>query len=407
MTLSIHDLAVSKSNTGKKNSKNLFLQNLFFIACLCLMSARGFADTPANGVTDFNSYSGFVDLTGVKSAGATGLKATNVKGYDFTLFSLNNNADCGIGIEPFTGQTPMVYGYSNSGISLVNALEVSSNGLTYFDLNAVDISMDNGALTARSVTLTGYKGGSAVPGATLTITLQAASKGALLTTFTVSTNSAFKGIDRFRISVPGTDVGAIGVDNINAVNFTSAPLPLTLVSFTGKSVNTGIQLSWNTDNEINTQSFEVQKANGIVFSSVGKVAAGNAATGNSYTYEDQFPQSAGNYFYRLKIKDRDGKVTYSPVINIKFNTATKGYSLFPNPLTGDQLHIKLPASQAGSLRVSIATMNGKVVDKKIIHIEGLSTDHFTLWVKTLPAGIYQLQLTEMKTGYTTYLQFVK
>ena len=106
--------------------------------------AIGWFATPVNGNTDFNSlYSGsFVDLTGIQSAGGAGLVASNVAGYDFRLLATSNAVDCGIGIEPFTGQTALVYGYTNSGATNLAALEISSNDSKIFDLQSIGITVD-------------------------------------------------------------------------------------------------------------------------------------------------------------------------------------------------------------------------------------------------------------------------
>ncbi|MBN9352182.1 MAG: T9SS type A sorting domain-containing protein [Chitinophagaceae bacterium] len=391
----------------KKILQNYSFKNLLLIVSIGFVSVRAYSDTPVNGITDFNSYVGWNDLTGPQTAGTTGLTAANVQGYNFTLFSLNNIPDCGIGIEAFTGQTPMVYGFSNSGQSYLSSLKISSNGLRYFDLNAVDISMDNAAFTQRDVTLTGYRNGNPVPGATLTMTLGAATSGALLTNYSVATNNAFKNIDAFVISVPGTDVGAIGVDNINAVNFTDVALPLTLVSFTGQAVSDGVLLNWKTANEVNTQAFQVQRGLNNIFSTIGTITAGNSSNSNTYSYTDYFSYANENVFYRLKITDRDGQTSFSPVIAIKVNMVNKSYSLFPNPLTGNILYIKIPSAHVGSLRVTVSTMSGKIVEKQIIRTDGLTSNQIPLTVRTLPPGVYQVQLTEEETGKVTVLQFVK
>lgn len=391
----------------KKIFQNYSFKNLLLIVSLGFVPVRAFSGTPVNGITDFNSYVGWNDLTGQQTAGTTGLTAANVQGYDFTLFSLNNTPDCGIGIEAFTGQTPMVYGFSYNGLSNLSSLKVSSNGLRYFDLNAVDISMDNAAFTQRDVTLTGYRNGNPVPGATLTMTLGAATNGALLTNYSVATNNAFKNIDAFVISVPGTDVGAIGVDNINAVNFTDVALPLTLVSFTGQSVSGGVLLNWKTANEVNTQTFQVQRGLNNIYSTIGTISAGNSSNGNAYSYTDHFSNANEKVFYRLKITDRDGQTSFSPVITIRVNEGNKSYSLFPNPLTGNILYIKIPSSHVGSLMVTVSTMSGKIVEQQTIRTDGLSSDQFPLTVRTLPAGVYQVQLTEEETGKVAVLQFVK
>lgn len=403
----IQDISASKTTFLKIITQNYSFKNVLLIVMLSFISAIAYSDTPLNGITDFNSYIGWHDLTGPQTAGTTGLKAANIKGYDFTLFSLNNKPDCGIGIESFTGQTPMVYGFSYNGDSYLSSLKVSSNGLRYFDLKAVDISMDNIALNQRDVTITGYRKGKAIPGATLTIKLNAASSGALLTTYNVASNDAFKNIDAFVISVPGTNVGAIGVDNINAVNFTDEALPLTLVSFTGLAISDGTLLNWKTANEVNTQDFQVQRGLYNVFTTVGKISAVNSPNNNTYSYTDYFSNSAEKVYYRLKITDNDGHATFSPVITIKVSDVNKTYSLYPNPLTGNLLYIKIPSAHVGSLKIKVATMGGKIVEERVIQADGLSSNQIPLNVKTLVTGVYQVQLIEEKTGKVTVLQLVK
>ena len=140
---------------------------LLTVSAYHIINAFGYSDrspglnnswfaTPVSGNTTFNSlYSGsFVDLTGTQSAGGAGLVASNVAGYDFRLLASSNVVDCGIGIEPFTGQTALVYGFTNSGATNLVAFEASSDDPKLFDLQSVDITVDglstgNGARNVR------------------------------------------------------------------------------------------------------------------------------------------------------------------------------------------------------------------------------------------------------------------
>ena len=394
-------------------TKNEFGKKLFLIISFLFGAfTASYATTPVDGVTNFdNLYTcSFVDLTGIQSAGATGLAANDVDGYNFKIFSLNNIADCGIGIEPFTGQTAIVYGYSESGQSLVDSLEISSNGLNYFDLQSVDITWDNGTTASRNITLTGYHNGNPVAGATLTMSLQAASGGGLLATFDVSSNSAFVGIDKFTITVPGTDVGAIGVDNINAINFRSTVLPLTLTSFTGKPLSNGIQLNWNSGNEFNVSSFGIERStDGISFENIGNVLVNTTGTGaaHTYTYIDANAASNSAYFYRLKMKDHDGHFTYSSTVKINSSAFAKRYSIYPNPVTSGVLHLKVPPGTSGEIKIAVISNDGKELDKKIFNTGNVSGNYIDIPVNRLLPGVYRLRINEIKTGVLTTLQFVK
>jgi hypothetical protein len=62
---------------------------------------------------------------------------------------------------------------------------------------------------------------------------------------------------------------------------------------------------------------------------------GNGTTTNSnrYSYTDKYLNNIGKYFYRLKIKDFNGKFEYSPEIEVDFYTPAK-FNLaqnYPNP----------------------------------------------------------------------------
>jgi hypothetical protein len=92
-------------------------------------------------------------------------------------------------------------------------------------------------------------------------------------------------------------------------------LPLTLLSFTGVVINTGVELRWKTTRETNTAHFDIEKSsNGLNFITIGKTdATAGYAIENNYQYKDE--SVVGNkYYYRLKMVDKDGRFTYSPVI---------------------------------------------------------------------------------------------
>ncbi|MCW0221202.1 MAG: hypothetical protein OJI67_22925, partial [Prosthecobacter sp.] len=195
------------------------------------------AYTPIEGITTFDALyynNTFIEITGpVQSAAAPGLVGNSVQGWDIRVIAVTNAVDCGIGIEPFTAQTPLVYGYSNAGATALEALELSANDGKIFDLQAVDIVVDGAVINGTPVTdatpipvkLVGYRDGNPVASAELVQNLPSASySSSSLTTYTVSGNSAFIGIDMFRIETSGIyTIGyAVGVDNVNAINFRDA-----------------------------------------------------------------------------------------------------------------------------------------------------------------------------------------
>lgn len=134
-----------------------------------------------------------------------------------------------------------------------------------------------------------------------------------------------------------------------AVTNNISPLPVTLVSFTGKvNENRQTELNWQTAGEVDNNYFVVQRSlDGATFDDLDFVA-GNGDTDAliSYGYvDDQVPDMVGNLFYRLKQVDFSGSFEYSPIISVVvdrvFKLRTPSWKFFPNPTNGDNFELIL------------------------------------------------------------------
>jgi Zn-dependent metalloprotease/ligand-binding sensor domain-containing protein len=109
--------------------------------------------------------------------------------------------------------------------------------------------------------------------------------------------------------------------------------PLKLVVFTGVHSNGNNFLQWQTSNEENTHSFEIERStDGVLYTTITtKAAVGNG--NNNYTVTDN-NISTGIFYYRLKMIDKNGDFKYSKVIKI---TTTQPQLLIvsPNPVTNN------------------------------------------------------------------------
>ena len=111
------------------------------------------------------------------------------------------------------------------------------------------------------------------------------------------------------------------------------PLPVELLSFSGKNQNNTNILTWATTNEVNNAYFEIERSNNAIdFVKIGVV---NANTINesikNYNFTDVSFSETANY-YRLKQIDNNGKTDYSKVIAIKSGKNTDiSVDIYPNP----------------------------------------------------------------------------
>ncbi|MFM9908352.1 MAG: choice-of-anchor Q domain-containing protein [Chitinophagaceae bacterium] len=124
-----------------------------------------------------------------------------------------------------------------------------------------------------------------------------------------------------------------GVVDMGAYEFNSTSLPVTLVNFYGSSSRNSNKLYWSTGSELNSHLFEVQKSrDAIFFEKIGEVRAAVNSNGlqkYQFIIDNVLP---GNYFYRLKQLDKDGRFSYSKIILLATKDNIKEVSVFPNPI---------------------------------------------------------------------------
>ncbi len=169
--------------------------------------------------------------------------------------------------------------------------------------------------------------------------------------------------------------GPIGVIN---------PLSLNLISFEAIKQNKKILLQWNTDNEINTSKFSVERSqDGRNYSSIGEVTALNRSGINSYSLTDAQP-FAGLNFYRLKLVNRDGSFQYSPIRQINFSADDDDITVYPNPVLNAKIFI---ASSANCNNAVIYDATGKLIKSYVL--QGRNNE---LNLAGIAKGVYQLKI---------------
>ncbi|MGR2723905.1 Ig-like domain-containing protein [Chromobacterium sp. W521] len=179
---------------------------------------------PVTGTTDFTTSDG-----NTYNPSGSVVNASPLQGWDFTLQlgSVNNGGQTIIVEKIGSVTTETVDGYSDGNIP-ISYFSVKSNDNSRFTLNSIGVVLNgfDSGTAGGNLQLVGYINGSAVSGATLTQNVGDVLQGSGgLVTFNVSGNSAFQGIDSFRVlAANGHNVtGMIGIGAINAINFGFAP----------------------------------------------------------------------------------------------------------------------------------------------------------------------------------------
>jgi hypothetical protein len=160
--------------------------------------------------------------------------------------------------------------------------------------------------------------------------------------------------------------------------------PVTLKYFSASLTNQKtVVLKWETTDEVNVESFEIERSrDGRAFEKLGVVSA--TGSNSRYQFTDFNPTSGANY-YRLKIKDNDGQVSYSEWKYIKLS----GWRavILPNPVSSANNALVQLEDVEGDVAVSILDMKGS-----------------TLWMTKL----YGETFVELPVaGYTSGIYFVR
>ncbi|MFY7839451.1 MAG: hypothetical protein ACOVP7_04195 [Lacibacter sp.] len=149
-------------------------------------------------------------------------------------------------------------------------------------------------------------------------------------------------------------------------------------------------LNWSTLQEENTSYFEVEYAvNGTSFATLARVnAAGNSQQQNNYQFIHRNPSAAAVNYYRIKLIDLDGKISYSAVKTLKLKEDQHLLRILSNTVT-DQLQLSV---QQNGVQIVLIDMTGRVFYNETVNagVQQINTSNFA-------KGLYRLIVRNGKT----------
>jgi N-acetylneuraminic acid mutarotase len=189
-----------------------------------------------------------------------------------------------------------------------------------------------------------------------------------------------------------------GYDGVNiskanewlVVGATSVVLPVHLLNFTALLQNNKTLLNWKVSEDGSGGYYIIQRSSDAVhFSDMSsKINAGNASTVKSYNGYDLLPMRGYNY-YRIKIANADGSISYSGIRSINNNSAdVYASSIYPNPASGP-INIVLQNNSEKNAVMGITITDA--AGRKIVNENKTMGGSLTL-VYTLKPGVYIVNL---------------
>jgi PKD repeat protein len=186
---------------------------------------------------------------------------------------------------------------------------------------------------------------------------------------------------------------------IVTVGGTCAVLPLHVKFFTGtKIADNNILLQWEVDGQ-GVEKFEIEKSlDGINFNTV--VQKNKNSNGLLYyQYVDQTISNKEIIYYRLKMIEQTGAVTYSDIVPVSNKKDVPFIvNIWNNPVK-DALRVTLKSKLAGKVDITLNNTLGSLIFNKKIDIS-IGHNDFTENVSTLKKGIYFLNVYYNKEHFT-------
>jgi hypothetical protein len=178
-----------------------------------------------------------------------------------------------------------------------------------------------------------------------------------------------------------------------ALSSGNVTLPLQLLSFTAQTKEQSVILNWTSVREENFSGYEPERSvDGTQWTKLAFIPGytNSISTVNQYAFTDNHAK-AGNAYYRLKMVDIDGSVTYSKLLAVKISDETKTLQSYPNPFTQSaSIAFQLPARSFTTLKV----YNAMGVEVSTLMNKQLEAGNYTVAFDgaALPAGLYMYTL---------------
>lgn len=171
-------------------------------------------------------------------------------------------------------------------------------------------------------------------------------------------------------------------------------LAVKLISFMASlTLNKTVDLDWITTRETNTNYFISERTKDFWnYQNVDTVyAENNGEFTQNYSTTDYHPLSGASY-YRLKIVDNDGKISYSPIANVKIMNV-KSPLMYPNP---SNTYVNIEQGDEQIKQITVFNIVGRIVERVANSgAQGI----IKIPTYTLAAGMYFIEVRTAKTVY--------
>ena len=167
------------------------------------------------------------------------------------------------------------------------------------------------------------------------------------------------------------------------------PLDTRFTSFSGKITSSKSTLKWSTNMESQPLFFDIERStDGHTFTTIGTVNSHNdpGAAQNNYQFND--PENVtGIVYYRISMRNLDGEINYSRIIQLSVNVEKFSFVSVINPFVSS-LFFDITSTNDGVVKADLIDQFGKPVKRTVFDIKAGVTQLAFENTGVLPAGIY-------------------
>lgn len=185
-------------------------------------------------------------------------------------------------------------------------------------------------------------------------------------------------------------------------------LPVRLFEASAAVNNSMATVNWKTQNEVNTSRFYTERStDNSNFTTVSSTAAaGNSTNEMNYTVNDDITNVTGTViYYRIKLVDISGKVTYSNTVAVRV-AGVNSVNVWPNPFV-EQISISFYSTVKTTAVIRLTDMNGKTVAQTSSNIVKGANQLYINNLKNIAGGLYLLQITAAGNEFNLIQKIVK
>jgi hypothetical protein len=176
------------------------------------------------------------------------------------------------------------------------------------------------------------------------------------------------------------------------------PLPVIFKDFTVNVTDNGNLLRWNIATQVNVARYEVEySTDAFDYKKVATLPPQPGSANLSYSYLHTIQNLVDGY-YRIKIIDLDGVISYSSIATVKAKQVVTKFTAYPNPTTG-LFKLGIPQGANGLYNLQVFNNAGQLVVQKKMPLTG--TREVTVDISAFAAGTYQVMLANDKDKWTT------